>query len=243
MDLKNKVVLITGSRRGIGAAMAVAFAQEGAKLILNGRSPSFPISLSKNLAAYKTQVKYLRADLTKTDLKEFSQKAWAIFGQVDVLVNNAGLNRDKLFIGMRRADFDQVMDLDLRVPFFLSKEIIKKMNRKRRGVIINLASVVGLHGNIGQTNYAAAKAGLIGLTKAIAKEAALRRIRVNAIAPGMIDTDMTRALSPQVKKNILKQIPLGRLGKASEVAQTAIFIAENDYLTGQTLIVDGGMTM
>ena len=160
-----------------------------------------------------------------------------------MLINNAGINRDKMLIGMREADFDQVINLDLRVPFFLTKAIIKKMNKERSGVVINMSSIVGLHGNAGQANYAAAKAGLVGFTKAAAREAAMRNIRVNAIAPGMINTDMTAELSDRVKKNILEQIPLTRLGEANEVAETAIFLAQNDYITGQTIVVDGGMTM
>lgn len=243
MNLKNKVVLITGSTHGIGAAMAVAFAQAGAKLLLNGRSESLPDELVDRLAKAKADYQYLRADLMKVDLKEFAEDVWNSYGQVDVLVNNAGINRDKLFIGMKEADFDNVLNLDLKVPFFLSKWIIKKMNKERSGVIINMSSIVGLHGNSGQANYAAAKAGLIGFTKTLAREGAMRSIRVNAIAPGMIDTEMTQKLSERVKKNILEQIPLGRLGKASEVAQTAIFLAQNDYLTGQTVVVDGGMTI
>ena len=160
-----------------------------------------------------------------------------------MLINNAGINRDKMLIGMREADFDQVINLDLRVPFLLTKAIIKKMNKERSGVVINMSSIVGLHGNAGQANYAAAKAGLVGFTKAAAREAAMRNIRVNAIAPGMINTDMTAELSDRVKKNILEQIPLTRLGEANEVAETAIFLAQNDYITGQTIVVDGGMTM
>lgn len=243
MDLKNKVVLITGSTYGIGAAMAVAFARAGAKLLLNGRSELLPDELVNQLAKEKADYQYLRADLMKADLKEFAENAWNSYGRVDVLVNNAGINRDKLFIGMKEEDFDSVLDLDLKVPFFLSKWIIKKMNKERSGAIINMSSVVGMHGNSGQANYAAAKAGLIGLTKTLAREGAMRSIRVNAIAPGMIDTEMTQKLSERVKKNILEQIPLGRLGKASEVAQIAIFFAQNDYLTGQTVVVDGGMTI
>lgn len=243
MDLKNKVVLVTGSTHGIGAAMTVAFAQAGAKLLLNGRSESLSDELVEQLNQEKADYHYLKADLMKTDLKKFAEDAWDSYGQIDVLVNNAGINRDKLFIGMKEADFDSVINLDLKVPFFLSKWIIKKMNKQRSGVIINMSSIVGMHGNSGQANYAAAKAGLIGLTKTLAREGAMRSIRVNAIAPGMIDTEMTQKLSDRVKKNVLEQIPLGRLGKASEVAQTAIFLAQNDYLTGQTVVVDGGMTI
>ena len=242
MELKDKVVLITGSTHGIGSAIALEFAKHGAKVLLNGRK-ELPADLADNLNKISADYHYLQADLANTDLKDFTEKAWSIYGQIDVLVNNAGLNRDKMFIGMKENDFDQVIDLDLKVPFFLSKHIIKKMNKRRTGSIINLSSVVGIHGNAGQANYAAAKAGLIGLTKSIAREGAIRNIRVNSIAPGMIDTQMTAALSERVQKNILEQIPLKRFGNPDEVAQTAIFLAQNDYITGQNIVVDGGMTM
>lgn len=243
MNLKNKIVLITGSTRGLGKAMALAFAKNGAKLILNGRHDELPADFKKQLDDQNIDYQYLAADLTTCDLKDFAKKAWESFGKIDILINNAGINRDKMFIGTRDTDFDQVLNLDLRVPFFLSKAIIKKMNRERSGVIINMASIVGIHGNAGQANYAAAKAGLIGLTKSVAREGAMRNIRVNAIAPGMIDTDMTEALSDRVKENILKQIPLARFGQTDEVAHAAIFLAQNDYITGQTIVVDGGMTI
>ncbi|MCH3997369.1 MAG: 3-oxoacyl-ACP reductase FabG [Lactobacillus crispatus] len=242
MELKDKVVFITGSTHGIGAAMATAFAKQGAKLILNGRK-ELSEDLKNALEQENVEYQYLQADLTQVDLDELSKKAWDLFGQIDILVNNAGLAKDKMFIGMHEADFEKVLNLDLKVPFFLSKAIMKKMNKQRSGVIINLSSVVGLHGNAGQANYAAAKAGIIGLTKSIAREGALRSIRVNAIAPGMIDTEMTQKLSDRVKKNILEQIPLGRFGLAEEVAQGAVFLAQNDYVTGQTIVVDGGMTI
>ena len=242
MELKDKVVLITGSTHGIGSAMALEFAKHGAKVLLNGRK-ELPAELAENLNKISADYHYLQADLANTDLKDFTEEAWNIYGQIDVLVNNAGLNRDKMFIGMKENDFDQVIDLDLKVPFFLSKHIIKKMNKRRTGSIINLSSVVGIHGNAGQANYAAAKAGLIGLTKSIAHEGAMRNIRVNSIAPGMIDTQMTAALSERVQKNILEQIPLKRFGNPDEVAQTAIFLAQNDYIAGQNIVVDGGMTM
>lgn len=243
MNLKNKVVFITGSTHGIGAAMAVSFARKGAALILNGRSRQLPADLAEKLADLATPVKYLPADLTKTDLQTLTDQAWQAYGKIDILINNAGLNRDGLLIGMHAADFDQVIDLDLRVPFFLTKAVMKKMNKERAGVIINMASVVGLHGNLGQANYAAAKAGLIGFTKTAAREGALRHLRVNAIAPGMIATSMTAKLSDRRQKEIDKQIPLARLGRPAEVAQAAVFLAENDYMTGQTIVVDGGMTM
>lgn len=243
MELKDKVVFITGSTQGIGAAMAVAFARQGAKLIVNGRKQELPKDLKDALDKENADYRYLSADLAQDNLEEIGKTAWNLFGKIDVLINNAGQTKDKMFIGMHDADFEEVLNLDLKVPFFLSKAIMKRMNKERSGVIINLSSVVGLHGNVGQANYAAAKAGLIGFTKSIAREGALRNIRVNAIAPGMIDTEMTQKLSERVKKNILEQIPLKRLGSTNEVAQGAVFLVQNDYVTGQTIVIDGGMTI
>ncbi|MBP2057627.1 3-oxoacyl-[acyl-carrier protein] reductase [Lactobacillus colini] len=243
MNLTNKIVLITGSTKGLGKEMALSFAKQGAKLILNGRHEDIDEDFKQELSFLGADYKYLATDLSTVDLKDYAKDAWDIFGKIDILINNAGINRDKMFIGMREADFDQVIDLDLKVPFFLSKHVMKRMNRQRSGVIINMSSVVGIHGNAGQANYAAAKAGLIGLTKSLAREGALRNIRVNAIAPGMIATDMTEALSDRVKDDILTRIPLARFGNAEEVAQAAIFLTQNDYVTGQTIVVDGGMTI
>lgn len=243
MELKDKVVFITGSTQGIGAAMAVAFDRQGAKLIVNGRKQELPKDLKDALDKENADYRYLSADLAQDNLEEIGKTAWNLFGKIDVLINNAGQAKDKMFIGMHDADFEEVLNLDLKVPFFLSKAIMKRMNKERSGVIINLSSVVGLHGNVGQANYAAAKAGLIGFTKSIAREGALRNIRVNAIAPGMIDTEMTQKLSERVKKNILEQIPLKRLGSTNEVAQGAVFLVQNDYVTGQTIVIDGGMTI
>ncbi|WP_281828343.1 MULTISPECIES: SDR family NAD(P)-dependent oxidoreductase [Lactobacillus] len=166
MKLKNKVVLITGSTRGIGKSMALAFAKKGAKVIINGRHPDLDPEFQEALSDLSADYQYLSADLMQSNLKDFAKTAWDLYGKIDILVNNAGINRDKMLIGMRDDDFNQVIDLDLRVPFFLTKAIIKKMNRERSGCIINMASIVGLHGNAGQANYAAAKAGLIGFTKA-----------------------------------------------------------------------------
>ena len=162
---------------------------------------------------------------------------------MDILVNNAGITNDKLAIGMKPDDFTKVIDVNLTGTFMLSQAFLKKMYKQKAGVIINMASVIGLHGNVGQANYAASKAGVIGLTKSIAKEGALRNIRVNAIAPGMIASDMTAVLSDKVKANIMQEIPLHRFGNAQEIAQTALFLAANDYITGQVITVDGGMTI
>lgn len=178
-----------------------------------------------------------------SDVKRMVKEAYAAFGQIDILVNNAGITNDKLLIGMKEADFASVIDVNLKGTFLMSQAFLKKMYKQKAGVIINLASVIGLHGNVGQANYAASKAGVIGLTKSLAKEGALRNIRANAIAPGMIISDMTAVLSDKVKADIMTEIPLKRFGQADEVAQTAVFLAQNDYITGQVITVDGGMTI
>lgn len=243
MELKNKVVLITGGTRGIGAQTALAFAKAGSRVIINARH-EMPSDLEQQLTDLGAQPTFLPADLSDSEAAEkLAKDAWAKYQQIDVLVNNAGINKDKLLIGMKTSDFDDVMNVNVRGPFVLTKAILKKMYKQRSGAIINLASVVGLHGNAGQANYAASKAAIIGLTKTVARESAMRGIRCNAVAPGMIKSDMTAKLSDRVQKQIKSQIPLGRFGQPEEVAQTILFLAQNDYVTGQTFVVDGGMTI
>lgn len=244
MELKNKVVFVTGSSRGIGAATALLFANHGCRVILNGRHEELPSDLNEQLQASGTEYTYLKGDIADEEsVKQLAEDAWNVYDGIDILVNNAGVTKDKLLIGMKQADFDTVINVNLRGTFMLTQQIVKKMFKQRSGSIINLASVVGIHGNAGQANYAASKAAIIGLTKTIAQEGALRGIRCNAVAPGMIKSDMTVALSEHVQKQILDQIPLKRLGLPEEVADTIKFLATNDYITGQTVVVDGGMTM
>lgn len=243
MELKGKVVLVTGSTRGIGAATALAFAKAGSRVILHGHG-TLPKELEQQLVTLGTDYAFLQADMADPKaVQQLATASWKQFGRVDIVVNNAGMNDDKLLVAMRTTDFDSVIDVNLRGPFLLTKALLKKMYKRRQGCFINLASVVGLHGNTGQANYAASKAGLIGLTKTTAREGALRGIRCNAIAPGMIKSRMTSALSSRVQEKMIKQIPLKRLGRPSEVAATALFLAQNDYITGQTIVVDGGMTI
>lgn len=243
MELKDKVVFITGSTRGIGAQTALEFAQAGSRVILNGRH-ELPADLEKKLQALKADYRFIAGDIADEDsVKQLAKEAWGQYDQIDVLVNNAGITRDQLMIGMKQADFDAVINVNLRGTFMLTQRILKKMFKQRSGSIINLASVVGIHGNAGQANYAASKAALIGLTKTAAQEGSLRGIRCNAVAPGMIASDMTAALSDHVQKQIIDKISLKRLGQPSEVAETIKFLAQNDYITGQTIVVDGGMTM
>ncbi|WEV37149.1 3-oxoacyl-ACP reductase family protein [Lactobacillus sp. ESL0677] len=240
MDLKDKVVLVTGSSRGIGLAIAKAFAQAGAKIVLNARQPI----AQAVLAEFKTPVIDVSADVTEpAAVKELIAQIMAHFGQLDVVVNNAGINKDGLLNRMSEADFDCVLKTNLVGTFNVIRQALRPMYKQRSGCFINMASVVGLTGNIGQANYAASKAGVIGLTKSVAKEAALRNLRCNAIAPGMIATQMTQALSEKRQAEIAKQIPLKRFGQIEEVAQTAVFLAQNDYITGQVITVDGGLTM
>ncbi len=243
MDLKEKVVFISGSSRGIGQAIAQAFAKAGSNVILNARTAVKP-ELVAQIESYGVKAAVVLGDISQaSDVKRMVKEAYAAFGQIDILVNNAGIINDKLLIGMKEADFASVIDVNLKGTFLMSQAFLKKMYKQKAGVIINLASVIGLHGNVGQANYAASKAGVIGLTKSLAKEGALRNIRANAIAPGMIVSDMTAVLSDKVKADIMTEIPLKRFGQADEVAQTAVFLAQNDYITGQVITVDGGMTI
>ena len=242
MDLTGKSVLVTGSSRGLGAAIAVKFAEHRANVILNARHE--PTELIQQIKDLGVQVWFIQADISSPrDIEEMVHQLDDHQIDVDVLVNNAGIIRDKLMFGMREKDFDDVVNKNLIGTFRVTQPLFKRMLKRRSGVIINMASVVGEHGNIGQANYAASKAGVIGFTKAVAQEGALRGVRCNAIAPGMIASSMTAAIDEKRQKEIKERIPLKRLGTAEEVAQTALFLAQNDYLTGEVINVDGGMAM
>ena len=242
MDLTGKNVLVTGSSRGLGAAIATKFAENGANVILNARHE--PSELIQQIKALGVQVWFIQADISSPrDIEEMVRQLDDQQINVDILVNNAGINRDKLMIGMREKDFDDVVNTNLIGTYRVTQPLFRRMLKRRMGVIINMASVVGEHGNIGQANYAASKAGVIGFTKAVAQEGALRGVRCNAIAPGMIESSMTAAIDEKRQKEIKERIPLKRLGTAEEVAQTALFLAQNDYLTGEVINVDGGMAM
>ncbi|ETA73223.1 3-oxoacyl-[acyl-carrier-protein] reductase [Ligilactobacillus equi] len=243
MDLQGKNVFVSGSSRGIGLAIAKKFAQAGANIVLNARK-EIPAEVLVEIESYGGKVFVSLGDISSVDdVKRMLKESWKEFDGIDVLINNAGITNDKLLIGMKPADFESVINVNLNGTFMMTQAFLKKMYKQKSGVIINMASVIGLHGNIGQANYAAAKAGVIGLTKSVAKEGALRGIRCNAIAPGMIVSDMTDVLSDKVKEDILAGIPLQRFGKVDEVASAALFLAQNDYVTGQVLTVDGGMTI
>lgn len=243
--LDGKVALVTGAARGIGRAIAEAFAKEGADLFLVTRQTpldevkSVCEALGRKVVARQANV----ADHTGAAI--LVSDAVEQLGGLDILVNNAGITRDALLVRMKDADFDEVINTNLRGAFYLMREAAKVMMKKRSGRIINISSVVGEVGNAGQVNYAASKAGLIGMTKSAARELAPRQVTVNAIAPGFITTDMTEVLNDAAKAQLLQSIPLGRFGAPEEVAAGAVFLASAAaaYITGHTLAINGGMAM
>lgn len=243
MELQNKNVLITGSARGIGLAIAHKFASVGANVILNGLS-GISDDILAEFASYSGKVVAVIGDVSKSaDAQRIVEEAVAALGSVDVLVNNAGITRDKLMLKMTEEDFEQVLKVNLTGTFNMTQSVLKPMTKARQGAIINLSSVVGLAGNIGQANYAASKAGLIGFSKSVAREVAARNIRVNCIAPGFIASDMTDVLPEKIKEASLALIPMKRFGTPEEVADVALFLAGQEYLTGQVITIDGGFTM
>jgi 3-oxoacyl-[acyl-carrier protein] reductase len=243
VEITNKNVFITGSTRGIGLAIAHHFAAQGANLVLNGRS-EISSELIGEFDQYDVQVVGVSGDVSDADdAKRMIQEATDALGSVDVLINNAGITADKLVLKMTADDFERVLKINLTGAFNMTQAVLKPMTKARQGAIINMTSVVGLIGNAGQANYAASKAGLIGLTKSVAREVASRNIRVNAIAPGFIESDMTAVLSDKVKDAMKAQIPMKRFGSVEEIATAALFVATQEYITGQTIAIDGGMVM
>lgn len=242
-----KTALVTGASRGIGAAIAKNLAARGFMVIINyGHSSAAAEEVKNQIEQAGGQAVLMQGDVSSGDdvdrMFKDIKKTW---GRLDVLVNNAGINRDTLLVRMKEDQWDAVLSTDLKSVFFTTKAAASLMMRQRSGSIINIASVVGITGNAGQANYAAAKAGVIGFTKSVAKELAARGIRVNAIAPGFIETDMTDAIPEKIREGMLETIPLRRGGKAEDVANAVAFLASDDagYITGQVLKVDGGMVM
>ncbi len=247
MNLTGQVAVVTGGSRGIGRAVCLELARYGANIVFsyagNTAAAEETLSQLRALGAKATAVQGSVADaeavaaLMKTAMDEFSR--------IDILVNNAGITRDSLLMTMKESDFDAVLDTNLKGAFLCMKAVSRTMMKQRYGRIINLSSVVGLRGNIGQVNYAASKAGLIGMTKSLARELASRNITVNAVAPGFISTDMTDALPESARQSLLTSIPLGRLGTPEDIAAAVAFLASQSsgYITGQVLCVDGGMAM
>ena len=247
METIEKTALVTGASRGIGRAIALTLAAKGYAVALNyAGSQAAAEAVKGEIEAAGGKAFTIQGDVSKAeDVDRIFKTIKEEFGQLDVLVNNAGITRDGLLIRMKEESWDAVLSTDLKSDFLAIKAAAQMMMRKKKGSIINIASVVGIMGNIGQANYAAAKAGVIGLTKACAKELAARNIRVNAVAPGFIATDMTDAIPEKNKEAMLTAIPLGRMGLAEDVAKAVSFLASDDasYITGQVLKVDGGMVM
>lgn len=243
MDLTNKVVVITGSARGIGRKVAERFASIGARVVISDLDQAAVTTVAEEIGGSAIGVKANVLDASEID--NLLSTAVTEFGRLDVVVNNAGITCDRLMIRMDEKDWDKVLDINLKGAFLVSKAAARIMMKQRSGRIINISSVVGLTGNAGQTNYAASKAGLIGFTKSAARELAGRGITVNAVAPGFIDTDMTRKMPAAAKEEFLKNIAMRRLGSTDDIASAIIFFASDDasYVTGQVLAVDGGLTM
>ena len=245
--LKNKIALITGAGRGIGRAIAIALAKEGAEVVINyngseERAKEVKQTIEENggkASIYKCNVSDFVAceAMIKDIVKEY--------GHLDILVNNAGITKDGLIMKMKEEDFDSVLNVNLKGTFNTIRHSARQMLKQRSGKIINISSVSGILGNVGQANYAASKAGVIGLTKTMARELGSRGITVNAIAPGFVDTEMTEVLSEEIRENACKQIILGRFGKPEDIANTAVFLASDkaDYITGHVISVDGGMNV
>ncbi len=241
--LKEKTVIVTGGAKGIGRAMALKFAENGANIVLNYRS-SIPDDLISEIEDKGVKCVAYQADVSNFEQAlSLVETAVSNFKTIDVLVNNAGITKDTLLMRMNENDFDSVLEVNLKSVFNMVKHTSKVMLKQKSGSIINMSSVVGVAGNIGQANYAASKAGIIGFTKTAARELASRGITCNAIAPGFIQTAMTDVLSDKVKESVLDGIPLKRFGKPEEVAELAVFLAKNKYITGQVINIDGGMVM
>ena len=247
MNFAGKTAVVTGGSRGLGRAICLELARGGANVVLcyagNEAAANETVAACESLGAKAVAI---RCDVSKEDeVKALMDAALKTFGRIDILVNNAGITRDGLLMMMKPEDFDAVIAANLKGAFLCMKAVARQMVRQRYGRIVNLSSVVGLRGNAGQVNYAASKAGVIGMTKSLAKELAGRNITVNAVAPGFIDTDMTAVLSEQAKEAMLATIPMAKLGQPEDVAHAVAFFASDEaaYITGQVLCVDGGMAV
>ncbi len=247
MLLEGKVALVTGASRGIGRAVALQLAAEGAKVVINfAGNIAKAEEVKSEIEANGGEAILVQADVADFEaVEEMAAKVVETFGKIDILVNNAGITRDNLLMRMKESDFYEVINTNLKGVFNCTKAVSKLMTKQRSGRIVNMASIVALTGNIGQTNYAAAKAGVIGFSKSAAKEFASRGININVVAPGFIETDMTAVIPEKIKEAMLKEIPLGRIGKPEDVAKAVKFLVseEASYITGQVIRVDGGMSM
>ncbi len=244
-NLRGQTALVTGGSRGIGRAIAVKLAQEGANIVINYQGNEEAAKETQRLcASFGVSAKIIRADVSKKEeVDALIKEALSLTGSLEILVNNAGITRDTLMLRMKAAEFDAVLQTNLYGAFYSMQAVTRPMMKQRYGRIISISSIVGLHGNVGQANYAAAKAGLIGMTKSLAKEMASRGVTVNAVAPGMIETDMTNAMPEAAHKAMEASIPMGHMGKPEDIANAVAFLAskESGYITGQVLTVDGGL--
>ena len=244
--LSDKVAIVTGASRGIGRVIAVALASKGAKVVVSARNAEALESLTAEIKAQGGEAVAVVGDVAlEADANNLIGQAVATYGTVDILVNNAGITRDGLLLRMKSDDWDAVLDTNLKGAFLCTRAVAKIMSKQRSGRIINISSVVGEMGNAGQANYCASKAGLIGLTKSVARELARRNVTANAVAPGFIVTDMTEDMTDKARESMTEQIPLGRLGESEDVANAVLFLAsdQSSYITGQVLGVNGGMYM
>jgi 3-oxoacyl-[acyl-carrier protein] reductase len=246
MVLENKITLITGASRGIGQAIAIKMGQSGAIVIGTATTENGAGAINQYLE--KSDIKGMGIALNVNDAEQINHTLQIIrekFGEVEILINNAGITRDNLLVRMKDEEWDDILETDLKSVFRLSRAVLRAMMKARYGRIINISSVVGAMGNLGQTNYAAAKAGIFGFSKSLAREVGSRNITVNCVAPGFIDTDMTRALADEFQQSLIQHVPLGRLGRPEEVASAVAFLASSaaGYITGTTLHVNGGMYM
>jgi len=245
-QLTNQVAVVTGAGRGIGRAIALRFAAEGADVVVVSRTAENSAKVADEVRALGRKAWPVAVDVSDAAAVESAaEKILADAGKVDILVNNAGVTRDGLLMRMSEADWDVVLDTNLKGAFLFCKAFSRSFLKQRSGRIISIASVIGLMGNAGQSNYAASKAGLIGFSKSLAKEMASRGVTVNVVAPGFIETDMTSGLKEELKATVLKEIPLGSFGQAEDIAQAALYLASPAarYVTGQVLTVDGGLAM
>jgi 3-oxoacyl-[acyl-carrier protein] reductase len=243
LDLTGKVALVTGGTRGIGHDICRAFVDAGARVALCSRDGA---AAEQTASAFGEGTRGYACDVgVSNQVEAFAKAVEKDFGQIDVLVNNAGFTKDNLLFLLSEADWDIVMDTNLKGAFLMTKYAARGMIKRRWGRVINITSVVGLNGNKGQSNYSASKAGMIGFTKSVAKELASRNVLVNAVAPGYIDTELTRGITPEAKKYLMDNIPLGRLGQGTDIASAVLFLASDlaSYITGQILVDDGGMVM
>ena len=246
MKLKGKIAFVTGAAQGIGKAVAIALAKEGANIIISDINLELAAQTAKEVETLGVKTMTLKTNVADlADVEASVAEAAKTFGRIDIFINNAGITKDNLLVRMKKEDWDAVLSVNLTGVFNCTKAVSGLMMKQRYGKIVNIASIVGQMGNFGQANYAASKAGVIGFTKTVARELASRNVTVNAVAPGFIQTAMTDKLSDEVKKKMMEQIPLAKLGQPEDVANAVLFLScpESDYITGQVIAVNGGMYM